>query len=261
MDDRILITEISNVFFVNRDRHPEKITSFESNLLRSELIYHISGEATVYFGGEELRTSPNSLRFLPEGRFSRYDVVRHSPGECIVVYFKTDRPVAGAAFVRELGKREHIGELFKQMLLVWTARDDGYYYECVSKLYKIFAELEKRSYVPKSHYEKIRPAVDAIHSGFPERSFTTRELAEIAGISEAYLKRLFNERFGMPPKKYMIRMRINHASELLCLGHYTVTEVAEMSGFSDVYFFSRQFKAYTGLTPTEYSLRSLTSRA
>ena len=40
--------------------------------------------------------------------------------------------------------------------------------------------------------------------------------------------------------------------ELLRLESYSVARVAELSGFSDVYFFSRQFKEYMGLTPTEF---------
>ena len=56
----------------------------------------------------------------------------------------------------------------------------------------------------------------------------------------------------MPPKKYIIKKKIDYACELLLLGRYSVTEVAEMSNFSDVYYFSRQFKEYIGVSPTDY---------
>ena len=252
MDERLLITGISNICFVDKEKDRERFISLSKTLTNNELIYHFSGESTVYFDDEVLGVSPGSVRFIPAGSFSRYDAVHHITGESIVVYFTADRPLAGTAFVRPFGGRDNVGMLFKQMLSTWTAKDEGYYFECVSKLYKILSELIKHNYVPKNRYERIKPAVDAINLGFPKRSFTTRELADIAGISEAYLKRLFNERFGMPPKKYMIRMRINHAADLLRIGRYTVTEVSQMSGYSDVYFFSRQFKAYIGIPPSEF---------
>ena len=54
------------------------------------------------------------------------------------------------------------------------------------------------------------------------------------------------------PKKYIIGLKMNYACELLRLERYTVTQVAELCRFSDVYFFSRQFKEYVGMTPTRF---------
>jgi YesN/AraC family two-component response regulator len=56
----------------------------------------------------------------------------------------------------------------------------------------------------------------------------------------------------MPPKRYIIQMKINHAAELLRFGEYKISDVALMSGYSDVYFFSRQFKKYMGISPSDF---------
>ena len=85
-------------------------------------------------------------------------------------------------------------------------------------------------------------------------------LTEVTGISEAYLKRLFHEIFGMAPKRYIIQLKINHAEELLRLGQYAVGEVAAMCGYNDVYFFSRQFKKYTGISPSDFAKKYVSSR-
>jgi methylphosphotriester-DNA--protein-cysteine methyltransferase len=66
------------------------------------------------------------------------------------------------------------------------------------------------------------------------------------------LKKLFCERFGVSPKRYIIQMQINHACELLRLDRYSVTHISDMSGFSDAGFFCRQFKKYMGITPGGY---------
>ena len=56
-------------------------------------------------------------------------------------------------------------------------------------------------------------------------------------------------------------MKINHAAELLRLGRYSVTQIAEMSGFSDSGFFSRQFKNTCGFSPYEYLILTRLNRA
>ena len=253
MNDRILITNIHRVIMVGKEEYPEQITEFKSErLAHNELIYHLSGEATVYFNGLELHTVPGAVRFLPAGDCSQYVVSRKSPGECIDVFFDTNEPIFTEAFIMDMSKRENIAPLFKKMLCTWIAKEEGYYLECTSIIYKILAEMQKSSYLPSGRYDKIKPAVELIQAEFLKRDISMENLTATSGISEAYLKRLFGERFGMPPKKYIIQMKINHAAELLRAGRYKVADVALMSGYTDIYFFSRQFKKYMGISPSDF---------
>ena len=48
------------------------------------------------------------------------------------------------------------------------------------------------------------------------------------------------------------QLRINYACDLLRSGLYTVSHTAERCGFESVAFFSRQFKAYMGVSPSAY---------
>ena len=252
MNDNFIITEIHRVAMVDRDEYPEKKTKFSANLKYNELIFHYSGRTTVYFDDLALETSPNTIRFLPKGEVKKYEVERQESGECIFVAFSTDKEISGKAFVIDAEKNEKLGTLFKKLFSAWIGKSQGYYFETISILYKIFAEMQSNNFVPKQHYLKIKPAVDLLQDKFLSDEITVAKLAEICGIGESYFLRLFKEKFGMPPKRYIVQLRINHASELLRHGEYSVTQVAEMAGFSDIYFFSRQFKAYTGLTPSEF---------
>ena len=53
-------------------------------------------------------------------------------------------------------------------------------------------------------------------------------------------------------KRYIIQKKINYACELLLLGRYSINQIAELCNFSDVYYFSKQFKEQMGVSPTEY---------
>jgi AraC-like DNA-binding protein len=252
MEEKFVITEIRRVIMVGKDEYKEQKTSFKHNIQSNELIFNFSGHSTVYFNGIVLEQYPKTIRFLPKGETSRYEVFRHERGECIDVFFDTDRPISDSAFLLSAAKNESIGVLFKKLFSTWVGKAKGYYFECISLLYKIFTELQNDSYVPSEHYLKIKPAVDHIRESFLTEDISVPTLAKMCGITESYFGRLFKEKYGTSPKKHIIGMKINHATELLRLGDYSVTSVAEMSGFSDVYFFSRQFKEYIGLTPTEF---------
>ena len=252
MEERFIITNIDRVIMVGKDEYPAQVTSFKHRLNCNELIFHFSGYSTVYFNDLVLELKPNTVRFLPKGESKRYDVVRHERGDCIDVFFQTDRPIAPSAFVMDATHNERVGTLFKKLFATWVGKNDGYYFEAISILYKIFAELQKGIGVSKQHYLKIKPAVDRIHDRFLREELAVSSLAAACDMKESYFQRLFKECYGVPPKKYIIQLKINHACELLRLEHYTVTQIAELCNFSDVYFFSRQFKEYMGISPTQF---------
>ncbi len=259
MEKDFIITEIVRVIQVGKEKHPDKISSFSADLKSNELIFQFSGDIKVKFGDWVFNTTRGSVRFLPEGSFGVYEVEKIESSECIDVFFKTDRPLSLEAFVINVTKIEYMESLFKKLFTTWISKNDGYYFECISLLYKILAELQKSSYVPENRFLKIKPAIDAIKKDFLSKDFSSTELAAMCSISESYLKRIFKEKYGMPPRRYIIQLKINHACELLRLERYSVTQISEMCGFSDVYFFSRQFKEYIGITPTQFIKKHRTS--
>ena len=253
MNFDFVITNIHRVIMVGKEEYPEQVTEFKTSYLKhNELIFNLSGHSKVLFNGKELINTAKNIRFLPKGECFEYRVERIERGECIDVFFDTDVPISDEAFMLDVAKRESIEPLFKKIFCVFVSKDEGYKFECISLLYKIFSELQKSSYIPENKFRLIKPALEIIQSDFLTRDIHTSELASASGISETYLKRLFGERFGVSPKRYIIQMKINHSAELLRLGRYSVSEAAALSGYSDVYYFSRQFKSYMGMTPSAF---------
>ena len=72
-----------------------------------------------------------------------------------------------------------------------------------------------------------------------------------AHMSGTYFRRLFLNRFNMTPNKYLISKRLIYAEKLLSSGKYSIKEVAEMSGFCDVKYFSRVVKKEYGVPPSK----------
>lgn len=80
------------------------------------------------------------------------------------------------------------------------------------------------------------------------------EIAELTGLSPRYLNRLYKRYTGKSLKEYITNTRVERAKHLLAETSMTVGQVAETLGYSDIYFFSKQFKKYTGMPPS--SLRA-----
>lgn len=261
MNFDFVITNIHRVIMVGKEEYPEQVTEFKPRrLIHNELIFNLSGHSKVIFNGKELINTAKNIRFLPKGECFEYRVERTLRGECIDVFFDTDVPISDEAFMLDMAKRESIEPLFKKIFCAFVSKDEGYKFECISLLYKIFSELQKSSYIPENKFRLIKPALEIIRSDFLTRDIHTGELARVSGISESYLKQLFDERFGVSPKKYIIQMKINYAAELLRLGEYGVATVATMSGYSDLAFFSRQFKKYMGISPSDFAKKYRSSK-
>ncbi len=71
-------------------------------------------------------------------------------------------------------------------------------------------------------------------------------------FSKSYIKSQFKKKTGYSIIQYYINMKIENAKKLLSQQKYTVSEISDILGFSSVYYFSRQFKSQTDMSPTEY---------
>jgi AraC-like DNA-binding protein/mannose-6-phosphate isomerase-like protein (cupin superfamily) len=78
---------------------------------------------------------------------------------------------------------------------------------------------------------------------------------DIAGqlfISKDYLRHLFTHYTGHPPIQALLAARIGHAKRILADPSPSISQVAEVCGFDNPYYFSRLFKKVTGVTPMEF---------
>ncbi|MGH7708153.1 MAG: helix-turn-helix domain-containing protein [Vulcanimicrobiaceae bacterium] len=77
------------------------------------------------------------------------------------------------------------------------------------------------------------------------------ELAHVAELSPSHFKVLFRKSLGMPVHQYVVRRRVEHATELMRKGRLPLCEVAEMAGFANQSHLTRWVQRITGMTPSE----------
>jgi AraC-like DNA-binding protein len=76
-------------------------------------------------------------------------------------------------------------------------------------------------------------------------------------MSQSTLQRAFQERFGMSPKAYLCKLRMERAVSLLVKKEMTVKAVALACGFTDEKFFSRAFRERYGFSPSQLQRNSV----
>ena len=92
--------------------------------------------------------------------------------------------------------------------------------------------------------------LDYIKNHYTE-NITVESISKALYCSRSRTMRLFAKHLGVSVKEYITDLRIKKANELLALG-YSVTETAMESGFQSVRIFNSSYKAYMGITPTQY---------
>jgi AraC family transcriptional regulator len=76
------------------------------------------------------------------------------------------------------------------------------------------------------------------------------QVAQACNLSEYHFFRIFKAVMGISPHQYLIRKRIENAHSLLINKAHSVSDVAFLCGFSDVFSFSKAFKKHTGTAPS-----------
>ncbi len=77
-------------------------------------------------------------------------------------------------------------------------------------------------------------------------------ISDIFQCNFDYINRKFKQTTGKTIFYYLNELRIMMAKQYLQSGYYTISEVADKTGFHDVYYFSKVFKKYTGISPGKY---------
>jgi len=107
----------------------------------------------------------------------------------------------------------------------------------------------------KSHDENfLSDVIKIIKNNITNSDFTIDSISQKTGISRSSLFRKLKGLTNMSPVDLVIRIKLNHASELLKNNKSKrINEIAYESGFNDPKYFSTLFKKFYGKTPKEYS--------
>lgn len=100
-------------------------------------------------------------------------------------------------------------------------------------------------------YKRLCVAKDVLHSSFM-KPLDIASISSAACLSVPQLIRQFKTVFHCTPHQYLVRLRLQHATELLTKTNEPVSEITWQVGFENTSAFCRAFKAVYGLSPEVY---------
>ena len=114
-------------------------------------------------------------------------------------------------------------------------------------------EMLTKSAENRRKLQMVKEATAYIRGHFTD-SLTIEEICERVGFSKYYFCRAFKEVTGRTAVDYINYLRCCNARKLLTSGCYNVSESAEESGFGNLSYFSKVYKKYMGLLPSQEKL-------
>ena len=100
----------------------------------------------------------------------------------------------------------------------------------------------------REHSERMEPVLWHIREN-PGRIHSISDLSRLASYSPDHFTRVFVRVVGDSPKEYCIQVRLERAQQLLRETRMSLSQIASALGYSDPFFFSRQFKQRMGISP------------
>ncbi|MGO4497502.1 helix-turn-helix domain-containing protein [Paenibacillus sp. 2RAB27] len=101
-------------------------------------------------------------------------------------------------------------------------------------------------------------STDVAHAIEEKLSLGLGEEASVAGIakelnmSRSQCSKLFSKVYGLSPRQYVSQLKLKQAKELLVTTHLSMNHIADKLGFQSASHFSRQFRRWTGQSPSEF---------
>ena len=81
-------------------------------------------------------------------------------------------------------------------------------------------------------------------------------MADLCGrfsVSKSTMQKLFQSRMGQGVSHYYQQLKVDAAKRMIREKRYTFTQISEILGYSSVHYFSRHFKQFAGMTPSQYA--------
>ena len=226
------------------DRFSHKEGVFEVNARPyAAFSYRTHGTGVFDIAGKRVVTEPGDLLFLPAYQPYR---VEYSVSESIVVHFAHCN--YREAEIYNLTNPRRVGLLFRQLLEEWGAQHSSN--RAKATIYTILEELAAdKSLAPED--TAFAACVRYLKEHVYDPELTVDRVCHAGFVSASALQRAFHAHFGMAPKQYLLKLRMNRALELLAEGGHSIREIALLCGFRDEKYFSRAFKSSYGSSPSQ----------
>ncbi|MCD4710370.1 MAG: AraC family transcriptional regulator, partial [Bacteroidales bacterium] len=129
--------------------------------------------------------------------------------------------------------------------------------ELYSLLFSLLHQLPSKVWKNRNLDRRVISGIRHMEQNIREIEISNNTLAEKGGMSINAYARLFKDQTGFSPRKYLSRMRVEKACNLLHHSELSIEQIAASCGFSDRYYFTRVFTQTMKASPGAYRKSSV----
>ncbi|NJD01956.1 MAG: helix-turn-helix domain-containing protein [Ruminiclostridium sp.] len=168
-------------------------------------------------------------------------------------------------FQNKISGVESVAECIKNIVTEYNSKQVGFELEIKSNIYHLLALLMRnqvKKVLSRSEYrlrarnlERFGKIFGYIDEHYADE-LTIHTLSCLVNLSGFHFCRLFKEITGKTLSGYINRVRIEKADRLLLEHKYAIGEVALLCGYNDINYFSRMFRRYRNMSPSQFRTTS-----
>ena len=151
-----------------------------------------------------------------------------------------------------------LSQLIKNAFNTHANQKEGWDLQVIGNMSTFFGLLKEHNYITKIEYNSnsdiCRDIMDYISNNY-SLDITSSSAAEKFSMSKSYFCRIFKQNFGQCFQNYVNMYRTEKAKVMLKTTNLPISEIALQTGFNSFSFFSKTFREYLGVTPSEYRKR------
>ena len=118
---------------------------------------------------------------------------------------------------------------------------------CIARSCTINTNTQQKIHIPNEYFNLRKEIINNL-----QNNWTVSDMASRVGCSVPTFHALYRKYFGISPVNDIIQSRLSKSKHFLISTDLPISYIAEQSGYTNIFHFSRQFKKYTGVSPHEY---------
>jgi YesN/AraC family two-component response regulator len=258
---KVTINNVFTLFYQNKEKNflfnGEKHNFWE-------LTYVDKGTLYNNIDGKDYITKQGELVFFKKNQYHIQWTDEETPATFITITFDMDFDDSNALSNRIFSVDDEAKSILRNIML--EKQDDLYYCSDIIISYlkiliirlirsdKLECAIHSLNDVVKTKVENsiISKTLQYIHENI-NKKISISDIAKHVYLSQSYLSSIFKQSMNITIIDYINKYRLEKSKHLIKSNKYSMTQIAEMLGYTSIHYFSRQFKLNFGISPTAYA--------
>lgn len=232
-------------------------------LMEYQLIYIVGGEGTFETRMKKYKVKTGNVILLFPNQWHRYSPDKKTGWIEYYVGFKgpiidnilkcgftdTNEPLIN------IGEDEFVIQLMKDIISLIDEEKSGYQQEAsgiVMHLLGHILKLKKNEQFREGNIESLVKKAKFIMIQKLTSNINVKEIADTLAVGYSLFRKKFKLYTGMSPAHYINELRLQEARKMLAFTGKSIKQIAIELGYESEFYFSRLFKAKTGISPIQY---------